>query len=526
MTARWRATFTACLVAWGCSSSTGPADAPAEEGGDATLDAVLEVAPDGITDSGDDEADDEIESADAPVIDTEPADAEVVDAETETVEEDTGLVDTTGDEEPGDGPAAETTPDADDVSIDMATEVEPPPFQPCQRYDELLADLGTAGAGGHESLVAAFRQDVEADAANRRVAPWPIKCGATFVAFFEAAGATTANLAGTFNGWSMTATPCAKAGATGWWHCPVTAPAADSYAYKVVRDGGYWMMDPSNRRFEYALLNGNTILNSVVNLAGSGKGHLERFPAFHADRLGNDRALTLYLPPGYEESQDEYPVLYMHDGQNVYDDANSGFGNGGWEVNVAQEALLAQGLVRPFIVAALDNAGNDRKAEFVDDKKPMYADLVIGQAVPFVDATYRTLAEKAGRVLMGSSYGGIISFWITYGYDAADYGYGTATGASTFAKAGCLSPSFETYDQAFVKLVTAFKPVAYYLDSGGGPGHVDDYEDTIAMRDAMLANGWALDTDLWYWWDQDAPHNEAAWRARLPIPLKLLFPPA
>jgi predicted alpha/beta superfamily hydrolase len=257
----------------------------------------------------------------------------------------------------------------------------------------------------------------------------------------------------------------------------------------------------------------------VVNLAGSARGHLEGFPDFKATRLNNSRNVLTYLPPGYEESDVSYPVLYMHDGQNAYNDPKSGMGWGGWEVNLTLDDLIGKDEVEPVIVAAVDNA-LDREGEYVGSKKPMYADFLMAQVVPFIDKTYRTKPDKANRAVMGSSYGGVISFWLTYAYNAADYGYGSIKGWEMFSKAACLSSTFDVNNSENIKMVTEKKPIAYYLDSGS-PN--DNTGVTIEMRDKMITVGWTLNADLWYYLDEGAAHNEAAWRARLHIPLTYFY---
>ena len=122
--------------------------------------------------------------------------------------------------------------------------------------------------------------------------------------------------------------------------------------------------------------------------------------------LGRERTIRLYLPPGYDASTKRYPVLYMHDGQNLFDDATSYVGE--WGVDEALDALAADGL--ELIVVGIDHGGEKRFNELSPVSHPrfgagenrQYTDFVVNVLKPHIDATYRTRPEREHTGIMGS----------------------------------------------------------------------------------------------------------------------------
>src|SRR5205807_8946783 len=105
--------------------------------------------------------------------------------------------------------------------------------------------------------------------------------------------------------------------------------------------------------FAYADFTGNPDgKNSVLDTPDSGRGHLVALDRACSTALGNCRDVTAYLPPGYDATTRTYPVLFMHDGQNVWDDHDCCFGHTGWEINVTLDAEIAAGKVAPIVVIA------------------------------------------------------------------------------------------------------------------------------------------------------------------------------
>ena len=147
-------------------------------------------------------------------------------------------------------------------------------------------------------------------------------------------------------------------------------------------------------------------------------GNVTIIEAFPAPELGGTRRLWLYLPPGYDTSDRRYPVLYMHDGQNLFDVATSFAGE--WEVDESLDALVREGRLPGLIVVGIDNAGDARLDEYSPwrdrqlgkgGRGDAYAAFLIRTLKPHVDRTWRTLPDAAHTGIAGSSMGGLISLY-------------------------------------------------------------------------------------------------------------------
>ncbi|WP_269530802.1 alpha/beta hydrolase [Chitinimonas sp. BJYL2] len=249
-------------------------------------------------------------------------------------------------------------------------------------------------------------------------------------------------------------------------------------------------------------------------------GKLELIEKFASPQLGNTRTLRLYLPPGYATNPERrYPVLYMHDGQNLYDPKLS-YSGVPWGVDKTIDTLIHKGEMQPVIVVGIDNTP-ERMAEYSPDADPQhkggkgdaYADFVIKTIKPYIDSHYRTLPDKANTVVMGSSMGGLVSFHIAMRYP------------DVVGSAASLSGSFWWNGGAMIKAVQARKtrwPVRLYLDAGTGN---DGLLDSARMLSALVRAGYELGDDLHYVAVPGADHHERAWAARLAEPLSWLFPP-
>ncbi|MFC5479973.1 alpha/beta hydrolase [Massilia suwonensis] len=158
--------------------------------------------------------------------------------------------------------------------------------------------------------------------------------------------------------------------------------------------------------------------------------------------LNRKRQIRLYLPPGYATSGKRYPVLYMHDAQNLFDDATAFAGE--WKVDETLDALSKEGKLE-LIVVGIDNGGDKRitelnawdNARFGHAEGKQYTDFIVGTLKPAIDAKYRTLPDRAHTAIMGSSMGGLASH-----YAIAQY-------PQVFSKAGVFSPAYWTATPSF-----------------------------------------------------------------------------
>jgi len=164
--------------------------------------------------------------------------------------------------------------------------------------------------------------------------------------------------------------------------------------------------------------------------------------AFFIPQLNRTRRVWIYLPPSYSASNKKYPVLYMHDGQNVFDDATSFSGE--WGVDEAIDTLGLK--TRECIVVGIDNGGDKRLNEYcpydfslngiaANNKSNVgeggkYVDFLVKTLKPFIDKKYRTLKDSKNTFTAGSSMGGLISMYAVLKYP------------NVFGGAGVFSPAF------------------------------------------------------------------------------------
>ncbi len=147
-------------------------------------------------------------------------------------------------------------------------------------------------------------------------------------------------------------------------------------------------------------------------------GNIRFHKSFHSKVLNNDRDVIVYLPPGYDQKKKRrYSVLYLHDGQNLFDGATSYIPGQEWRVDETAEALIDTRKIQPLIIVGVYNTGKDRVHEYtpaVDDKykaggrADLYGRFLVEELKPFVEANYRTLTGADHTGLGGSSLGGLV----------------------------------------------------------------------------------------------------------------------
>jgi len=245
---------------------------------------------------------------------------------------------------------------------------------------------------------------------------------------------------------------------------------------------------------------------------------------FHSEFLPTDRDVLVYLPPCYErEPERRYPVLYLHDGQNLFDGATSFIPGQDWRVGQTAQALISARAVEPLIIVGVYHTGRERVEEYtptrdarfkVGGKADLYGRLLVEELKPFIDARYRTRAGAAQTGLGGSSLGGLVSLYLGLRYPAV------------FGKLAVISPSVWWGGRAILASVSGLeaKPATrIWLDMGTAEG-VRAAPDARDLRDALLAKGWRLGADLRYLEVAGARHDEVAWARRVGPFLRFLFP--
>jgi len=263
-----------------------------------------------------------------------------------------------------------------------------------------------------------------------------------------------------------------------------------------------------------------TLLAAVLALAASAgqaadKGKIVIVDDFASPQLENKRKLRIYLPPSYDSaSSKRYPVLYMHDGQNLFDAKTAAYG-AEWEIDETMDKLVAAGKIEEVIVVGIDNTP-DRIAEYTPCCDPKnkggkikaYQAFITDTVKPYIDRQYRTLPAKEHTAIMGSSLGGIASIYIAQ------------QRPDVFSKAAGVSSSFWWNDGMFIRDVPANVPVKFYIDAGTVN---DGIEQTDLMRAAMIAKGYKEGQDLYYVRAEGGIHNEKSWAARADKPITWFF---
>ena len=265
-------------------------------------------------------------------------------------------------------------------------------------------------------------------------------------------------------------------------------------------------------------------------------GTVETLAAFASRRVA-PRDVEVWLPPGYaSDAAARYPVLYMHDGQNVFDPATA-FGQVDWGVDEVMTRLVGAGQVRPTIVVAAWNTAL-RAPEYMPqraligkdlsrwaDKIPSgasqapisdaYLRFLVEELKPAIDRRYRTRPGRADTFVMGSSMGGLISL-----YALAEY-------PRVFGGAACLSTHWPAADGAVIDYAEKALPRAgqhrLYFDFGTA-GLDAQYEPYQQRMDGVLrAHGYTEGRDWVTRRFEGAGHDEASWKARLDVPLTFLL---
>jgi metallo-beta-lactamase class B len=224
--------------------------------------------------------------------------------------------------------------------------------------------------------------------------------------------------------------------------------------------------------------------------------------AFFIPQLNRKRRIWIYLPEEYEKTKKQYPVLYMHDGQNIFDEYTSGFGE--WGVDECLDSLIRSG--KPAcIVVGIDN-GPKRLNEynpfafrdFGEGEGDRYLDFISQTLKPFMDKKYRTLSSKENTMIAGSSMGGLISY------------YAMIKQPEVFGKAGIFSPAFWTAP-AITSLTDSLASKVngkffFYMGSKEGETYINDM---ITIQELLGEKSTAM---IYSVIDEEGMHNEKAWR--------------
>lgn len=250
--------------------------------------------------------------------------------------------------------------------------------------------------------------------------------------------------------------------------------------------------------------------------------HLVRHERFASAFLPGARDLIVYLPPGYRaRGRERFPVLYLQDGQNLFDPATAHRPGEHWRVGETADALIAARRLHPLVIVGIAHMGARRVEEYTltrsrrhgGGRVDAYGRFVVEEVKPFVDRTYRTHPGRAYTGIGGSSLGALASLYLGLRYPVV------------FGRLALLSPSVWWGRRAILRvLARARVPVRprIWLDIGTAEGRAA-VRDARALRDALLVRGWREGRSLRYEEHEGAGHHEAAWAARVGPMLAFLF---
>jgi len=376
--------------------------------------------------------------------------------------------------------------------------------------------LGGGGAGGGgstlEALLEALRTDLDGTLqAQSELTGWPVPVedGLLFVSTDPA----LSRLAGDHNDWTGAAM---NADAGFHW---LVAQAAPGSRYKLTDSVNQWQADPWSRAYDY---DENGEISLVAPAAAT---HLERYFAVGSAALA-PRTVRVWLPEGGVATH----VLYAHDGQNLFDPEAAW---GGWQLQLS--------IPPQMMVVGIDNTPDrmdeythvpDWIGELVGGQGDAYADFVQTQVRGLIEQHY---GEPPTVGTLGSSLGGLVSFHIAQRYPGA---YSFAASLSGTMGWGSIGLSDGQQNETMIERYQAagHGSTALYLDSGGGgtcfdsdgdgiedddPDAADNYCENKQLESVLYSVGYVSGQDMWHWWEPDAPHNEAAWAARVWRPLEI-----
>lgn len=235
--------------------------------------------------------------------------------------------------------------------------------------------------------------------------------------------------------------------------------------------------------------------------------------------------MIVYVPPGYDaEREQAYPVLYLHDGQNLFDGRTSFVPGRTWRVMEHADAAIEAGEVEPLVIVGIFNTGDRRIAEYTHEynwqmgggEADTYGQLITRELMPWIASHYRVRQDREGVGLGGSSLGGLVSLYLGLRYPVV------------FGRLALLSPSVWWNHKSILGYLNEHAPQVWerpkiWLDVG-------DHEGQKALRDVehlarrLKANGWKAGETLYFEKVEGGTHDEASWATRVRPMLRFLFP--
>ena len=253
------------------------------------------------------------------------------------------------------------------------------------------------------------------------------------------------------------------------------------------------------------------------------KSRLHKHKQFASKLIDEKHDFIVYVPQAFNDDPNRFfPVLFLHDGQNLFDPETSYIKDNYWRVGETTDAMIASGEVEPLVIVGIYNNGVKRIDEYtpVEDRRlgggkaEAYGQMVVEQLRPFVAQKYRTLAGPENCGMGGSSLGGLVTIYLGMRYP------------DVFGKLAILSPSVWWRDRVILGFVDKLPHKTgqrIWLDMGTKEGK-HALSDTRALKRLLIKKGWRMGKDLEYREIDGGKHSEYAWAERVGPLLKFLFP--
>ena len=264
-----------------------------------------------------------------------------------------------------------------------------------------------------------------------------------------------------------------------------------------------------------------------VRLASDATPHprLRLHRAFASSHLPDHRDLIVYLPPDYDnEPERTYPVLYMHDGQNLFDGSTSFIHGRTWQVREHADEAIVAGEVEPLIIVGIYNTGDRRLAEYTHERDwergggeaASYGRLLTEDLLPWIASQYRVRTDRNSTGLGGSSLGGMVTLYLGLRHPEC------------FGKLAIMSPSVWWNHKSILGYLNERAPEIWerprlWLDVGDREGR-RTLHDAEHLARRLKANGWVPGKTFHFERVSEGSHDEASWARRVRPMLRFLFP--
>ena len=246
---------------------------------------------------------------------------------------------------------------------------------------------------------------------------------------------------------------------------------------------------------------------------------------FSSEYLPDQRNLIVYLPPGYEEEPERsFPVLYLHDGQNLFDGRTSFVQGRTWQMREQTDAAIEGGEVEPLVIVGIYNTGDRRLAEYTHEhnwqmgggEADAYGKLLTKELMPWIADKYRVRQDRESTGMGGSSLGGLVSLFLGLRHP------------EVFGRLALLSPSVWWNHKSILGYLNEHAPQMWerprvWLDVGDGEGH-RTLRDVEHLARRLKANGWRPGETMHFEKVHGGTHDETSWAGRVRPMLRFLFP--